>query len=111
LAPSENQPLLSAEALRDLNGIRFYIANEQKSPQNALKVIESIIARIEDLLHFPDTGTLLAPKVDFETNYRYARASGYLIFYRHENGRIFVDRIIHGRRDYITILDPSSDTD
>jgi plasmid stabilization system protein ParE len=110
-ASFENQPLLSAEALRDLKGIQSYIADEQESPQNALKVVESIIARIEDLLHFPDTGTLLAPKVDFETNYRYAKASGYLIFYRHENDGIFVDRIIHGRRDYITILDPAADKD
>ncbi|MDR1128035.1 MAG: type II toxin-antitoxin system RelE/ParE family toxin [Treponema sp.] len=110
-ASSENQPLLSTEALQDLKGIQSYIADEQESPQNALKVIESIISRIEGLLHFPDTGTLLAPKVDFETNYRYAKASGYLIFYRHEKGGIFVDRIIHGRRDYITILDPSADKD
>jgi plasmid stabilization system protein ParE len=101
------KPVISAEARRDLKGIQEYIANEQESPQAALKVIEKILDRIENLLSFPDTGTLLSPKVDFQTNYRYARAAGYLIFYRHENDHLFIDRIIHGKRDYITILFPS----
>jgi plasmid stabilization system protein ParE len=102
------KPVLSAEARRDLNNIQGYIADERESPRTALKVIEKILDKIENLLSFPDTGTLLSPKVNFPTNYRYARAVGYLIFYRHEHDIIFVDRIIHGRRDYIAILFPSS---
>jgi toxin ParE1/3/4 len=100
------KPVLSVEARRDLKSIQEYIADEQESPQTALKVIEKILDKIENLLSFPDTGTLLSPKVNFQTNYRYARAAGYLIFYRHENDHVFVDRIIHGKRDYITILFP-----
>jgi len=101
------KPVLSAEARRDLKDIQNYISNEQESPLTAVKVIEKIIERIEDLLDFPDTGALLYPKVNFPTNYRYARAAGYLIFYRHENNHIFVDRIIHAKRDYIAILFPN----
>jgi plasmid stabilization system protein ParE len=99
--------VLSAEARRDLKDIQAYIANEQESPQNALKVIEKILDKIEDLLSFPDTGTLLSPKVNFPTNYRYAKAMGYLIFYRHEHDCIFIDRVIHGKRDYLMVLFPS----
>jgi plasmid stabilization system protein ParE len=98
---------LSAEARRDLKNIQNYIADEKESPRTALKVVEKILDKIENLLSLPDSGSLLSPKVNFPTNYRYAKADGYLIFYRHENDRIFVDRIIHGRRDYITILFPS----
>jgi plasmid stabilization system protein ParE len=98
------KPVFSAEAKRDLQKIQTYITEEQESPQMALKVIESILNRIEDLIQFPDTGTLLAPKVNFETKYRYVRASGYLAFYRHEQGQILIDRIIHEKRDYISIL-------
>ena len=54
------KPVLSAEARRDLKGIQEYIANEQESPQAALKVIEKILDRIENLLIIPDTGTLLS---------------------------------------------------
>jgi plasmid stabilization system protein ParE len=98
---------LAAEARRDLKGIQAYIGEEQESPQAALDVIEKILDRIENLIQFPDTGTLLAPKLGVETNYRYVKASGYLIFYRHENEQIFIDRIIHRKRDYISILEPS----
>ena len=98
------KPVLSSESRRDLKDIQNFISNEQESPQTALKVIEKILDKIENLLNFPDTGTLLSPKVNFPTNYRYARSASYLIFYRHENNQIFVDRIIHCKRNYIAIL-------
>jgi len=100
------KPLLSAEARRDLKSIQDYISDEQERPLTAVKVVEKILDRIENLLSFPDTGTLLSPKVNFQTNYRYAKAAGFLIFYRHENNHIFVDRIIHSKRDYIAVLFP-----
>jgi plasmid stabilization system protein ParE len=100
-------PSLSAEARRDLKNIQDYIADEKESPQTALRVIEKILDRIEKLLSLPDSGTLLSPKVNFPTNYRYVREAGYLIFYRHEDNQIFVDRVIHGKRNYITLLFPS----
>jgi plasmid stabilization system protein ParE len=105
------KPVLSAEARRDLKSIQDYIADEQERPQTALKVIEQILDRIENLLSFPDSGTLLSPQVSFPTNYRYARAAGYLIFYRHENNQIFVDRIIHRKRNYITVLFPVNENE
>jgi len=97
---------LSFEARHDLKNIQEYISEEKESPQTALRVIEKILDRIEDLLNLPNSGTLLSPKVNFPTNYRYVKSKGYLIFYRYENNQIFVDRIIHGKRDYISILFP-----
>jgi len=104
-----NPPSLSTEARRDLKNIQNYISEEKESPLTALKVIENILDKIEGLIRLPNSGTLLAGKVNFPTNYRFKRASGYLVFYRYENNRIFVDRIIHERRDYIAILFPEQD--
>ena len=101
------RPILSMEAKRDLKNIQDYISDEQEAPKVALKVIESILNRIEKLIDFPNTGTLLSPKVNFPTSYRYVRASGYLAFYRHENNQLLVDRVIHEKRDYISILFPN----
>jgi len=98
----------SNKARQDLRKIQEYISNEQESPQDALKVIENILNRIERLISFPDTGTLLSPKINFPTNYRYARAASHLIFYRHENSNIYIDRIIHEKRDFIAILFPGN---
>ena len=103
------KPVLSAEARKDLKSIQNYIADDRESPRTALKVIEKVLDRIENLLDFPDSGTLLSPKVDFPTNYRYVRAAGYLVFYRHEKNQIFVDRVIHGKRNYLSLLFPASE--
>jgi len=99
-------PSLSAEARQDLRNIQKYLSEEKESPITALKVIEKILDKIEGLVEFPNSGTLLSPKVKFPTNYRYKREKGYLIFYRYEKKQIFVDRIIHEKRNYIIILFP-----
>ena len=104
-----NKPSLTAEARRDLKDIQVYISVEQESPQNALKVIEAILNRIERLISFPNTGTMLASIVGFSTDYRFVRAAGYLVFYRNENSQIIIDRIIHGKRDYVKILFPEEE--
>jgi plasmid stabilization system protein ParE len=101
--------VFSTEARRDIKGIQGYITDELERPQTALKIIEKILDRIERLFSFPDSGALLSPRVNFPSNYRYVKAANYLIFYRHENDQIFIDRIIHTKRDYIAILFPSSD--
>ena len=98
--------VLSTEAKRDIQGIRDYITEEQGNAQTALDVMRKILGRIESLSDFPDSGALLSPKVNFRTNYRYISVAGYLVFYRHENNRVFVDRVLHGKRDYITNLFP-----
>jgi plasmid stabilization system protein ParE len=100
---------LSAEARRDIKNIQDFIADEKENPQTALKVIEKILDKIENLLRLPGIGTLLSSKVNFQTNYRYVKAAGYLIFHRHEENQIFVDRIIHGKRNYIAVLFPGSE--
>ena len=102
---------LSAEARQDLRNIQDYISDEKESPQTALRVIEKILDKMEKLQSLPNSGTLLSPKVNFPTNYRYKRAEGYIIFYRYENNQIFIDRIIHEKRNYISILFPESDKD
>jgi len=102
---------LSSDARHDLKDIQDYIGGEKESPQTALRVIEKIIDRMEDLLNQPNSGTLLSPKVNFPTNYRYVKSKGYLIFYRYENNKIFVDRIIYGKRDFISILFPNTENE
>ena len=39
-----------------------------------------------------------------ETAYRFINYNKYLIFYRQIEHDVFIDRIIHGSRDYINVL-------
>jgi plasmid stabilization system protein ParE len=41
---------------------------------------------------------------NIETDYRLLVCNSYLAFYHLQGKEVFIDRILHARRDYITIL-------
>ncbi|MEW6623010.1 MAG: type II toxin-antitoxin system RelE/ParE family toxin [Bacillota bacterium] len=41
---------------------------------------------------------------NIQTDYRFLVCDNYLIFYRYEDGIVFVSRILYGRRNYTRIL-------
>jgi plasmid stabilization system protein ParE len=98
--------VFSPNAKQDLKDIQKYIREEPERPQTALNVVSKILDKAETLIQFPESGTPLASRVGFETNFRFLISGGYLIFYEYEKHRVFVDRIIHSRRDYLKILFP-----
>ena len=49
-------------------------------------------------------GASLSSVIDIETDYRYLVCGKYLAFYRVVNDTVYIDRIIHSKRDYISIL-------
>jgi len=95
---------MSEEAIQDLEQIGDYIAHQFKSPKSAHNIILKIKERIEKLEDFPLIGTPLSAIVASYTDYRFLGCGSYLAFYRHINGDVFIDRILNGRQDYISIL-------
>ena len=96
--------LMSTSAERDLEQIGDYIAKQLKSPKTALNTVKKIRTSIDKLADFPLIGTPLASIIAIESNYRFIGCGNYLAFYRVQGNDVFIDRIIHGRRDYVTIL-------
>ena len=88
----------------DLDEIWDYIALEQGVPAAAQAVVTAIVDRISQLSSFPLLGTPLAEDGLAERQYRYVLAKGYLAFYRRADRVIYVDRILHSRRDYMRAL-------
>ena len=37
-------------------------------------------------------------------SYRYLVCGNYMIFYHLDGGAVYIDRILYGRRDYLTLL-------
>jgi plasmid stabilization system protein ParE len=95
---------MSEEAIRDLERIGDYIAHQFKSPKTALNTILKIKERIDELENFPLIGKPLAAMVAVNTDYRFLGYGSYLAFYRHVNGDVYIDRILHSRQDYVSIL-------
>ena len=94
----------SPEAEQDLQDIKTYFETELKNPSASNKVLNEITQRIRTLEEFPRSGRKLSAIINIETDYRFIGCGNYLAFYRIENDDIFISRIIHNRRDYISIL-------
>lgn len=95
---------ISPEAKDDLAEIKGYISQEICNQQAAVNLVSKITKRIRGLLEHPGIGAPLSCVVDIQTDYRFLIYANYLIFYRYEDGIVFVLRILYGRRDYIHIL-------
>ncbi|MBZ4688504.1 MAG: hypothetical protein JG764_2137 [Clostridiales bacterium] len=89
-------------AVSDLQEIKNYIAEE--SLDIATKVVKEIIEKIENSSQFPEMGTMLKHKIGLKNKYRYIICGQYLIFYIYENDIVSVQRILHGKRDYMSLL-------
>lgn len=95
---------ISPEAKNDLAELKGYISQELCNPQAAVELTAMIIKKIRGLSEYPEIGASLSSVVDIQTDYRFLVCANYLIFYRYEDGVVFVSRILYGRRDYLHIL-------
>jgi len=69
-----------------------------------LGTIKGIRQAIDKLEDFPLIGTPLSAVAGIDTDYRFVGHGNYLAFYRPKEGKVYVDRVLYSRRDYITIL-------
>lgn len=89
-------------ATADLQEIKNYIAEDNIDA--SIKTIKEIINKIESLSRFPEMGTLLMYKIKLKSKYRYVVSGQYLIFYIYDDNIISVQRVLHAKRDYVTLL-------
>jgi toxin ParE1/3/4 len=94
--------VLTAEAGADLEQIGAYVA--EQSPRNALNLIRELRQRCESLLDTP-RGYPLVPRYE-HLGVRRRPFGRFLIFYRINQDRIEVVHILHGARDYESLLFP-----
>ncbi len=93
---------INPAAFGDLKYIKEYTS--QNSEESGTKIVSKIIENIESLSRFSEKGISLAAKIEIKTNYRYLISEDYIIFYIYDNETVSIQRILHGRRDYLKIL-------
>lgn len=91
-------------ALRDLEQIGDYIAEDLQNPTAALDTVNKIQDGIDKLAEFPQMGAPLSARYEDVGDYRYLVCGNYLAFYREEAENVYIDRVMYGKRDYISIL-------
>lgn len=95
---------LSIEAQNDLADIKEYIAEDLENPKAALAVVSKITKTIRLLRDHALLGTPLSAVADVDSDYRFLVSGNYMIFYRARGKDVYVDRVLYGRRDYLSIL-------
>ena len=82
-----------------LDYIKEVLKNEIAS--NNLK--NNVNKEIQRIKQFPHIGIKLY-RDNIETKYRYIIVENYFVFYYVSNDKIFIDRFIYAKRDYIKLL-------
>lgn len=59
--------------------------------------------KIQEFKKYPHTGTRLYND-NIETKYRYIRVNNYYVFYYVKNDKVYIDRFIYAKRDFIKVL-------
>ena len=95
--------VFSPEAKRDLSENGDYIAFKLRNKSAARNLISRIQRVVLSLRQFPESGTLLL-FAGSDIVYRYLVCGSYMIFYHISGDAVHIDRILYGRRDYLSIL-------
>ena len=95
--------MLSAAAKADLQETRRYISSVLSNPSASKQTLKRITTQLHTLEQFPEAGTpVLIP--GSPVAYRYLVCGSYMAFYHIRNQEVIVDRVLYGRRDYLSIL-------
>ncbi len=86
----------------DFTEIIMYVAADRPSAAETLAT--TIEKNIRQLSFNPHLGRVPKEEELARLHYRYLVVENYLIFYTIEGGTISVHRILHGARDYLSLL-------
>ena len=95
--------VFSPAAKKDLVEIGDYVAFKLQNKTAARNLIERIRKTVFALKQFPESGAPLEYAVP-HVLYRYLICGNYMIFYHLSGENACIDRILYGRRDYLSIL-------
>lgn len=98
--------ILTAQARKDLKEIKGYISRRLQNPIAAKNTLSAIMAEFHKLEQFPAMGSPVRDGEGEETAERVLSCKNYLAFYRLEEPKIYVDRVLYSHRDYAAILFP-----
>lgn len=100
----KNKIHYSPAARSDLDDIWDYIVSELQNRSAAERVIGRILDAVDRLQSFAELGTPLSSIADVGTDYRFLVSGNYMVFYRAQGSDVYIDRVLYGRSDYISVL-------
>lgn len=87
-----------------MDDIWDYIVLELQNRSAAERVIDRIMDAVDQLKNFAEMGTPLSSIADVGTGYRFLVSGNYMVFYRVQGNDVYIDRVLYGRSDYMSVL-------
>ena len=87
-----------------MDDIWDYIVSELQNRSAAERVINRIIDAVDPLKNFAEMGAPLSSIADIGTDYRFLVSGNYMVFYRVQGSDVYIDRVLYGRSDYMSVL-------
>ena len=94
----------SKEAKQDLIDIKKYIKYNLQEPNIAKKLITKIKTEIDKLIEPPEIYSIIDDDFIKKLQIRKIIVDNYIVFYRINNKKIQIVRILYGRRNWINLL-------
>ena len=97
---------ITETAQADLHNAALYIANTLNNKAAAIRLLDTAEKEMSSLVDFPERNPLVRDDLLAANGIRVQTVKKYLSFYavRNETNSVAVLRIIHSRRDWISIL-------
>ena len=92
------------EALSDLQNVKESIIETFFDEKLAVDTLKSITKSVRSLEAFPYMGRELILSGGVSTGYRYLFSKHNYVFYRIEQDKVRVVRVLHERQDYLRVL-------
>ena len=96
--------ILTAQAKRDLEEIKDYIARRLQNPTAAKNTLAAVTKELRRLASFPKLGPVLDRESPRLREERILVCGQYLAFYRADEHAVIVHRVLYGRRNYAALL-------
>ena len=93
----------SPTAIRDLDRVWAEVCEASKEPEIASRYVDELMDRVSEKREFPKSGSPLYYEGSF-TGYYFIVFKAYMAFYRIQDDRILVDRVVYGKSDYMRMI-------
>lgn len=95
---------MSPAAFDDLEAIKKHIEEKLQNPPAAKNILLDIMNSIKSLDGLPERGAPLDTLVSVKSDYRFIQSHNYIIFYRIDESRIIIVRVLYKRRDFMRVF-------
>lgn len=86
----------------DLKNIKEYIAEDNEGM--AVKTIQEIYTRMENIQQFPCMGSDLSKRVGFRTDYKYVISGNYVVLFKIGDEYVEIYRVVNRHQDITQIF-------